>query len=86
MLVPGKDYTLELDGRKPLRVEPLAKDDQLLKNKSFVTEWSTYYKIIFPYLDKKSFMLTFESALYGKGQLLFAKVAKYTLEKEKEKE
>lgn len=82
---PGSVYTLKLDGQKPLKVETLSRSDKLLKNTSFVTEWSTYYKVTFPHVSKKSFMLTFESTKYGKGQLHFAKVAKYTLEKEKEK-
>jgi hypothetical protein len=82
---PGKIYTLELDGQKPLKVESLSRSDKLLKNKAFVTEWSTYYKITFPHVSKESFMLTFESKKYGKGQLNFAKVAKYMLEKEKKK-
>jgi len=77
---PGNAYTLKLDGQKPLKVELLSRNDKLLKNKAFVTEWSTYYKITFPHVSKRSFLLTFESAKYGKGQLNFAKVAKYTLE------
>lgn len=80
---PGSTYTLKLDGQKPLKVEPLSHSDQLLKNKVLVTEWSSYYKITFPHSSNKSMMLTFESQKYGKGQLHFAKVAKYMLEKEK---
>lgn len=80
---PGGAYTLKLDGKKPVKIEPISRSDRSLKNQSMITEWSTYYRVTFPHVPKNSFMLTFESKKYGKGQLHFAKVAKYTLEKEK---
>ena len=72
-------YSLTLDGTPPKEVEVLSENDELLKTLSFVTEWGSYYKVIFPHTNKKSFFLIFKSELYGQGKLHFTKVAKYTL-------
>lgn len=76
----GDTYRLKLDGQEPLKVEPLKKESKYLENISFVTQWNTYYLVTFPYVPQKSFMLTFESDRYGKGEQRFSKIAKYLLE------
>jgi len=74
-------YTLLLNGHPPKNIKPLENDDALLKDISFVSEWSKFYKVTFPHISGKSFKLVFKSDLYGKGELHFAKVAKYVLNK-----
>ena len=75
-------YSLTLNGSAPKSIQELAADDPLLKHISFVSEWNHFYIITFPHTSSKSFKLVFESELYGKGELHFAKVAKYVLTKE----
>ena len=75
-------YSLTLNGSAPKSIQELAADDPLLKNISFISEWNYFYLITFPHTSSKSFKLVFESELYGKGELHFAKVAKYVLTKE----
>ncbi|SFV52138.1 hypothetical protein MNB_SV-8-875 [hydrothermal vent metagenome] len=74
-------YTLLLNGHPPKSIKPLKEDDALLKDISFVSEWSKFYKVTFPHISGKSLTLVFKSELYGKGELHFAKVAKYVLHK-----
>ena len=75
-------YSLTLNGNTPKSIKILKADDPLLKNISFLSEWNYFYLITFPHVSSKSFKLVFESELYGKGELHFAKVAKYVLTKE----
>jgi len=75
-------FSLTLNGKVPGSIKKLEKSDPRLKNISFVTEWSQFYLVVFPHTSSKSFKLIFESTLYGKGELHFAKVAKYVLTKE----
>ncbi len=75
-------YSLALNGSAPKSIQELAAGDPLLKHISFVSEWNYFYLITFPHTSSKSFKLIFESELYGKGELHFAKVAKYVLTKE----
>lgn len=75
-------YSLTLNGAAPKSIQELSADDPLLKDISFVSEWNYFYLITFPHTSSKSFKLVFESELYGKGELHFAKVAKYVLTKE----
>ena len=75
-------YSLTLNGSTPKSIQELVADDPLLKHISFVSEWNYFYLITFPHTSSKSFKLVFESELYGKGELHFAKVAKYVLTKE----
>ena len=75
-------YSLTLNGKIPKSIQVLEADDPLLKHISFVSEWNYFYLVTFPHVARKSFKLTFKSELYGKGELHFAKVAKYVLTKE----
>ncbi len=75
------EYTLVLNGKPPKSVKKLKVSDPLLKNISFVSEWSQFYLVTFPHTSSKSFKLIFESYFYGKGELNFSKVAKFVLTK-----
>ena len=74
-------YSLTLNGKAPKSITLLTKEDSLLKDLSFVSEWSQFYLVTFAHVPAKSFKLLFKSDLYGKGVVYFAKVAKYTLSK-----
>ena len=77
----GSDYNLTLGNTLPKKVKKLSENDPLLKDISFVSEWSTFYLFTFPHTDKKSFKLLFQSGQYGKSELNFAKKAKYVFNK-----
>jgi hypothetical protein len=74
-------YSLTLNGNPPKSIQTLEANDPLLKNISFISEWNYFYVVTFPHVQSKSFKLIFESDVYGKGELKFAKVAKYVLTK-----
>ena len=77
-----ESYTLTLNKSAPKSIKPLEESDPLLKEISFVSEWSQFYVVVFPHTSSKSFKLIFESDIYGKGELHFAKVAKFVLTKQ----
>ncbi len=74
-------YSLTLNGDAPKSIKKLEADDPLLKHISFVSEWNYFYLVTFSHVSNKSFKLIFKSDMYGKGELHFAKVAKYVLTK-----
>ncbi len=74
--------TLTLNGKRAKEIKSLSLNDERLNALSFVTPWSSYYLVTFPHESNKKITLVFESKLYGKGELHFAKVAKYVLTKE----
>lgn len=78
----SKGNTLTLNGKSAKEIQLLSINDERLKDLSFVTPWNSYYLVIFPHEEDKNITLVFESELYGKGELHFAKVAKYVLNKE----
>jgi hypothetical protein len=78
----SEENTLSLNGKKAKEIEALSLKDERLKDVSFVTPWSSYYLITFPHEANQKITLLFESKRYGKGELHFAKVAKYVLTKE----
>ena len=73
---------LTLNGKRAKEIKALSLNDERLKSLSFVTPWSSYYLVTFPHEPNKKITLLFESKRYGKGELHFAKVAKYVLSKE----
>ncbi len=75
----NKGYTLTLNGNAPKSIERLNKNNSLLKEISFNSDWSQFYLITFPHTQSKSFKLIFQSDIYGKGELNFAKISKYVL-------
>lgn len=80
--INSDQYTLTLNGKTPSEIKTLQTDDERLKDLSFVTQWADYYLVTFPHVSSKRITLVFESEMYGKGELHFAKVAKYVLSKE----
>ena len=74
-------YKFLLNSKTALSIETLKEEDERLKNLSFTTSWSSYFLVTFPHVPSKKLVMFFESEEYGKGQLMFAKVAKYVLEK-----
>ena len=70
-------YTLTLNGQVSQEIKPLERQDPLLKDISFQSDWNQFYLVTFPHTSSKSFYLIFESDVYGKGTLHFAKAAKY---------
>jgi hypothetical protein len=75
------EYNLTLNGTVPKSVKSLSRNDPYIKTISFASEWTDFYLFTFPHTKAKSFKLIFNSELYGKGELHFAKVAKYVLTK-----
>jgi len=75
-------YSLLLNGIEAKEVRELSVDDARLKELSFISEWGEYYLVAFPHVKSKKMTLVFESDRYGKGELYFAKVAKYVLTKQ----
>ena len=76
----SREYQIMLDGHKPLKIKHLSHFDGTLHNVPFVTTWGSYYRVEFPHIKGKVLHLNFESKVYGKGKLNFAKVAKFMLE------
>ncbi|MEA1954833.1 MAG: hypothetical protein U9O24_10630 [Campylobacterota bacterium] len=76
------NYHLVLNNKEPKSIKPLNDNDALLKDISFLSQWKRYYLVTFNHIDSKKLTLSIESKLYGKGELHFAKVAKYLLKKE----
>ena len=75
-------FSLTLNGKKEKSIKVLKKENPLLKDISFVSQWSSFFLVHFPHTSKKSFNLVLKSDLYGNGSLHFAKVAKYIFTKE----
>jgi hypothetical protein len=80
--INGEGSTLTLNGKTAKEIKSLGLDDERLKDLSFITSWSSYYLVTFPHESNKKITLVYENNLYGKGELHFAKVAKYVLTKE----
>ena len=78
----SEENTLTLNGKKAKEIKALSLKDERLKDVSFVTPWSSYYLVTFPHESNDKITLLFESKRYGRGELHFAKVAKYVLTKE----
>lgn len=77
----SNDYNLTLNAKGPKSVVALKKSDPRLKEISFLSEWSEFYLFTFPHTKSKRVKLVFASEVYGKGELHFAKVAKYVFTK-----
>ena len=68
-----KGYSLTLNGKKPIEVIKLDKDDPLRYEMPMVDNWSTYYKVKFPTIYTKKLKLVFESDRFGRDVLIFRK-------------
>jgi len=75
-IVGMKEYTLTLKGKKAIKVEKISQGDIRLKNLSFLTSWSEYYKVTFKHTPSKLFNLKFSSKS-SNDVLTFSKVAKF---------
>jgi len=73
----GYDFNLTLNGKEPKLIKPLKENDPRLKDISFIADWSQFFYIVFPHVDAERFKLVFQSDRYGKGELDFAKKAKF---------
>ena len=76
------EYNLTLNGKSPKSIVTLAKNDSRLKGISFASDWTKFYLLTFPHTKSIRFKLLFSSDIYGKGELPFAKKAKYVFTKE----
>ncbi len=70
-------FALTLNGKKPLKIVPLERNDKRLQRLSFVSTWGDYFMVIFPPIKSEKLNLKFESDLYGTGTIRFAKRARY---------
>jgi len=68
-----KGYSLTLDGKRPIEVKKLDKDDPLRYEMPMVDNWSTYYKVKFKKTNKNNFNLIFENDRFGRDILNFSK-------------
>ncbi len=75
-------YSLTLNGNSPKSIKNLQKNSDLLKYISFNSEWTSFYLFTFSHVKSKKLKLIFKSDLLKEGELHFAKVAKYTFNKE----
>jgi len=85
-MFPSKDtgvesYTLTINTLKAIKVEALCYKDKRLKNHSFITPWSQYYKVTFPHIPSKMFNIKFANQKYGSIFLNFSKIAKFVYTK-----
>jgi len=71
-----KGYFLKLNGKKPLGVQKLEKDDPLRYQMPMINNWSTYYKVKFPRVEGNDLELTFENDRFGKDTLTYSKKTK----------
>ncbi len=78
----GEEYSLTLNGNVPKSIKSLENSNDILKNISFNSEWTSFYLFTFPHLKSKKLKLIFKSNSFKDGELHFAKVAKYTFNKE----
>jgi len=81
-ILVNHDFSLTLGGKDALNMKSIPKGSPLLKDIGFISEWSKFYLVHFPHMNKKKFKLIIDSEIYGKGTLEFAKVAKYVFEKQ----
>jgi len=78
----SEDFNLTLNGTMPKSVKILKNSDRRLKDIPLVTEWGEYFEVVFPHTPKSRLDLVFDSRIYGKSVLHFAKKAKYVFTKE----
>jgi hypothetical protein len=75
----SKEQNLTLEGKLPVKIKELSRNDPLLEHIPIVSIWSSFYLVSFPHTSKSMFDLIFENYQYGKGRLGFAKKAKFLL-------
>lgn len=81
VVIPGTDsLKLRLNGSAPLKIESLSQEDSALKNLSFISEWTSYYRISFPHVESKRLEMKVVIPRFGSGRMHFAKIAKYMID------
>jgi len=68
-----KGYRLRLNGREPIDIKLLEKDDPLRYEMPMMNNWSTYYKVKFPIVEENELKLIFENDRFGKDILEYSK-------------
>jgi hypothetical protein len=77
-LVSG-EVAFELNGKKPLRITPISPHDKRLKTLSFITDWGTYYLVVFPHASERMHLdVTFNGET---KKMYFTKRAKFVYTK-----
>jgi hypothetical protein len=71
-----RGYQLKLNGKKPLGIQKLDKDDPLRYQMPMINNWSTYYKVKFSKVEGNELELTFENDRFGKDTLTYSKKMK----------
>ena len=73
------DVSLQLNGKKAKHIQKLKKKSALLKEIPFISTWTHFYVLDFPHVEKKTLNLSVNMPYLGKKDVMFSKVAKYTL-------
>jgi len=76
-----ESFSLQLNGKAPKNIKTLNENHKLLNNIPFVFPWTQFYLVHFPHTPQKSMKFTIQHSFYGKGEVDFAKVAKFVLHK-----
>ena len=69
----NSSYQLTLNDKKPIKVEALAYNDDLIQIAPFRNRWSDYYKVFFEKSKDKTLKMKYQHANYGKLILTFQK-------------
>ena len=69
----SRGYLLTLNGKKPIKVTKLKKNDPLRYEMPMLNNWSTYYKVKFPTVEGNRLELTFENDRFGKDILTYSR-------------
>ncbi|RUM64020.1 MAG: hypothetical protein DSZ05_07930 [Sulfurospirillum sp.] len=64
------DYTITLNGQKPISIKPLDNEDDLLKIAPVKNVWSHYYLVTFPKPATAKMELLLKSQRYGASSLV----------------
>ncbi len=65
------DYSLTLNGCKPLRIQKLSFDSELAKKMPFVQRWYKLYLVTFPKTQSDTLRLTFKNRNYPAAVVTF---------------
>ncbi len=69
----NKDYSLTVNGEKPVSIKKLDFEDDLIKTIPVRNFWSTYYLVGFKKSDDKKIKMIFKNDAYGTEVLEFSK-------------
>jgi len=76
----NRGYLLTLNGSAPIDIKELDNNDPLRYQMPMMNNWSTYYKVKFPYVENNQLELTFENDRFGKDLLTYSKGQKVLFE------